>query len=1143
MAEYDVYNLEMGEDEPARLDQSKGERSKVEAVRLAEIARTRLIAAHDVQVKRKQVMMKSVAAESSYDVFLSFSGSENPFGFAHSLHRRLQAGGLLVFRDDAPLRTPKELPTRVYSSKIYVPIFTGTYGYSPWCLESLALMAEHASRSGGKEEVRPVFYNRGPSDVKLETPIYRDAVDMLRRTWGAEKVERWKKALVEAGKIKGWELRSYKSVGELITSIVRGIWLKLQLGRDVVPEHLSTHAEPVSSDIESDKLSIGAQPLSAIDPENLFTGAVPLNTNIVPEDIVTGSDPLKVKGNRTNEQAHAKATSKWSLIRSVFAVLYLLRRIRNREFCGFVSSLDGMHEVNDCVGGTSVEARSKHRFQRLALSSGTYSTSATSRWSLIRPVVTFLCFLFRLQRIRNRVYRRIFSLSGMHGVNDGVGGTSVEGLEDSQVLQIISLLDTQVNDVRIVGIHGRDGIGKTALAKIIYNKISLHFDACSFLAEIEETMQQPGGFQCLQTKLIFDILKREYEVASAFKGVRFLKEILRNVKVLLVLDDVENVSFLKEFVGAKLDWFGSGSRIIVTSKQRSILQGFLDQGSAHTYDVSSMDDNRAFALFWQYAMGKSYKHQPYVEIANRIVKAAEGLPLLVKVFGSFLHGKGQKEWIKFRDLIQQFQEDYQKILRTIYEALDQKQKQMYLDVACFLPDVDCRIASYMWHDYDRPHDEIEVLHRLSLIKMEENKIGMHKMLKSLARKIIYEGFHDPGTCVRFYIPAKAHDTKKRKRGTDHLNTIMAGFEILPSKTFLSLGCANIGGRFADALLNVRWLHWQGCPRDCEAISIHLENLLIVDLSWSMVTESWGGWKGIKMECLKVLNLTGCAGLLVTPSFSCYPNLEILILERCSRLVHLDPSINDLKLLVTLNLKFCSELSMLPVEMDGMNALEELLIDGTSVRELPASIGKLVQLQILSATNCFSLVQLPGSVSELKTLSVLALDNAKVLELPDSIGDLGELRRLSLRDCRGLGKLPESIGKLEDSLVELDISGTGISKLPDSTKHLQSLKVLKMDSCFLREFPSYIGELINLEEIHASWCRSLEGVIPSDIRKLDRLRELRLRCTRISSLPSEIQFMSSLQTLDLLHCNILEELPRLPSTLIDLYINPGLMQNM
>lgn len=75
---------------------------------------------------------------------------------------------------------------------------------------------------------------------------------------------------------------------------------------------------------------------------------------------------------------------------------------------------------------------------------------------------------------------------------------------------------------------------------------------------------------------------------------------------------------------------------------------------------------------------------------------------------------------------------------------------------------------------------------------------------------------------------------------------MAGFQILPGTTFLSLGHANIGERFADALLNVRWLHWQGCPRDFEAISIQLENLVILDLSWSKVTESWGGWKGIKV---------------------------------------------------------------------------------------------------------------------------------------------------------------------------------------------------------------------------------------------------------------------------------------------------------
>ncbi|XP_039173301.1 disease resistance protein RUN1-like [Eucalyptus grandis] len=794
-------------------------------------------------VGTKQRIVKVEPAKG--DVFLSFGGYDS-FGFAGILYRCLTAYGIRVFKDCGTLRTTKELPSLVYRSKIYVPIFSVKYAHSPRCLDALALMVEQTSGPRGKKEILPVFYDVERSDVQLIS-IYGEVLNMHRRRWGPNQVTRWQNALVKAGNVIGWERSAYQSEGKLITSMVANILRKL------IEEH-----------------------------------------NYVPEDLSTGDNQML-----------------------------------------------------------------------------SYRTSE---------------------------------------------------LADSQESKIMELLELEVNDVRIVGIHGRDGIGKTTLAKIVYDQIAIRFDACSFLAEIEETTQQPGGVQYLQTKLIFDILKREYEVTSAFKGVRFFKEIFRNMKVLIVLDDVERGSLLKEFIGAKLDWFGSGSRIIVISKQRSILQGFVDRGLARTYDVNPMDDNRAFDLFWQYAMEMSFKQNPYVEIANKIVKAAEGLPLHIKVFGSFLHGKRLEEWYKFKKLVQQYQEDCHKILSIVYEALDRMQKQMYLDIACFLPDVDCKIASYMWHGEDCPHDEIEVLRCMSLIEMEENKMGMHRLLRCLAREIICKGFHDPVTGVGLYIPAIAQDTNKGKKGTDQHNTEVAGFEIPPNTTFLSLDRTSVVGKFADASLNVRWLHWQGCPRDFKAIAIHLENLVILDLSWSKVTESWECWKGKQMESLKVLNLTGCADLLVTPTFSCCPKLEILILEQCSRLVHLDPSINDLKLLVTLNLKFCTVLSMLPVEMGGMNALRELLIDGTSVRQLPESIGKLVQLQIFSATNCISLVRVPSSVFEHKALSVLALDDAKIIELPYSIGDLKELRRLSLRSCCGLGELPESIGKLADSLVELDISG-------------------------------------------------------------------------------------------------------------------------
>ncbi|XP_048134774.1 disease resistance protein RUN1-like [Rhodamnia argentea] len=1006
MAEYSGEGRRRVEVEPARLNQDP---MKLEA----ELSMN----------KDTKSEAESSVAESEYEVFLSFTGSDNLFGFVDSLHCSLLADGIRVFRGLETVCTAKELRLSVYSSKIYIPIFSRNYARSPRCLDALALMVEHTARSGGTKEILPVFYDVERFDVKLESSLYGDALDAHGPMWGAEKVEQWKEALVEANKVEGWNSSSYKggSQRDLVTLITREISLKLKIGHNY--EH---------------------------------------------EDLFDGADHMLFY--------RRSASTRWVQIKSVVAFLcLLLRRIRNRT-------------------------HSKHMFQRMVLSSGTYSTSE---------------------------------------------------LEDSQESKVKELLELEVNDVRIVGIHGRDGIGKTALAKIVYDQISLHFDACSFLAEIAETTQQPGGVQYLQTKLIFDILKREYEAASAFEGVQLLKEIFRNMKVLIVLDDVERGSLLKKFIGAKLDWFGSGSRIIVTSKERSVLQGFVDRGLApSSHHVIPMHPNRAFHFFWHCAIEKidelnSRDLPSYVSIANNIVKAVKGLPLLLEVFGSFLRDKGLEEWIEFEDLIQRSQEDPQKILSRIYDALDEQQKQMYLDIACFPPDVDCRIASYMWHDYDHPNEVMEVLRRMSLIKTEENKVGMHSMLRCLAREIIRKGFHDPGTGVGLYDPAMAQGTNKGKRKVDHLNTEVAGHEILLNTTFLSLGRANDGGKFADALKKVRWLHWQGCPPDASNIQLEEnENLAILELPWSKVTESWDCWNGRTMQQLKVLNLTGCAGLIVTPSFSCCPNLEMLILERCSRLVHLDPSINDLKLLVTLNLKFCSELTMLPTEMGGMNALRELLIDGTSVRELPASIGNLVHLQILSAINCFSLGHVPDSVWKLEALVVLAFDGANILELPKSIGDLKNLRRLSLRDCRGLEKLPESIDKLADSLEELDISGTGISQLPDSTKRLRNLKVLKMDSCFIRELPRDIEWLTNLEEVHASLCRSLEGDIPSGIWLLRHLRELRLRATRISRLPSEIQFMSSLQTLDLLNCNFLEDLPiDPPRNLIKLDINPKLKKKM
>ncbi|XP_048132416.1 disease resistance protein RPV1-like isoform X2 [Rhodamnia argentea] len=723
---------------------------------------------------------------------------------------------------------------------------------------------------------------------------------------------------------------------------------------------------------------------------------------------------------------------------------------------------------------------------------------------------------------------------------------------DDQVNHIMSLMDTNDKGKRIVVfVHGEGGIGKTTLAKLVYNQVCCEFDGCSFLADIGETTQVFGGLQLLRTKLISDVLKRELEdVAFVNRGIEFFRDLFCNMRVLIILDDVENVFHLQKLIGDFFDCFASGSRILVTTRNSVIPE---ESPQIRTYHVSWLDNDQALQLFRQHAsIPTSSSHSNFV-LSHHARNTMAGLPLFIEVMAAVFHGKTWMEWNKLqRHWWSQYSLwDFQRILKEACLEINYGKKQIFLDIACFTTGVDSRVAFYLWYDFSFL-PSIEIPTPLAKIG-ENNQIWMHSMLRRLGREIVRgESLADPGRRSRLFNHEIALHTIKQKKGTEKVEALCLNFhqrtsdkltpedfKSMPNLRFLQLDHAVIAGDFANVFPNLRWLRWRGCPRHLQVTNFHLGNLTILDLSWSEVTKDWEGWDQFKMQNLRVLDLTGCTDLLVTPKFSSCQNLAMLILERCSQLVKIDNSIGDLKCLVSLNLKFCTELSMLPVEVGHLTALKELLMDGTSVQEIPISIGHLKQLETLSASNCFSLSQLPRTICHLTSISLLSLDGSRITALPDSVGELVRLKHLSLRDCRRIRKLPNSIGNIGRSLVELDVSGSGISKFPDSLKKLQKLKVLRMDSCFFSEFPPGIGELTSLEEIYASWCRSLEGGVPSEIGKLQNLRILRLRHSTISSIPAEIHQLSNLRTLDLLHCDMIKELPTLPSSKTILYVDDEL----
>ncbi|KAI6705099.1 hypothetical protein NL676_008061 [Syzygium grande] len=152
------------------------------------------------------------------------------------------------------------------------------------------------------------------------------------------------------------------------------------------------------------------------------------------------------------------------------------------------------------------------------------------------------------------------------------------------------------------------------------------------------------------------------------------------------------------------------------------------------------------------------------------------------------------------------------------------------------------------------------------------------------------------------------------KGSDDCFTSEEFGELLNLR-FLNLDRANMRGNFTSLLLELRWLPWRGCHKSSKPLVLNLENLVILDLSWSAMADDWEGWAQImeKANKLKVLELIGCGQLCRMPSFPPGSKLQRLILERCSHLSLIDKSIGNLKYLRSLNIK-STPIVLLPEEL-------------------------------------------------------------------------------------------------------------------------------------------------------------------------------------------------------------------------------------
>ncbi|XP_031475340.1 disease resistance protein RPV1-like isoform X2 [Nymphaea colorata] len=690
---------------------------------------------------------------------------------------------------------------------------------------------------------------------------------------------------------------------------------------------------------------------------------------------------------------------------------------------------------------------------------------------------------------------------------------------ETRVQEVKKMLENGDDDVHVVGIQGMGGLGKTTIAKAVYNDlIDVFSGAHCFISDIREKSGEPNGLVTLEKQLFRDIFGCEnISLSNVAHGISLIKERAKRKRVLLVLDDVDSIDQVDALAGES-DWFGSGSVIIITTRDEKVLRA-CNVKQHKIYKPKELNEAQSLELFAHHAFRGKLPQGEYLQLSSEVVAAAGGLPLTLEVLGSLLtYDMDVQKW---KDMLKKLQNipptKVRQRLKLSYDSLEELEQQIFLDISCFFIGWGRENAIYMWEDSGWfPHLAIDVLVQKSLIKIDEKsgQFQMHDQIRDMGRAIVQGGSpRKPQKQSRVWIYQDSLDLLHRKvPGTLDVE----GMEIMPNDKkwygkcvsaqcfermcnlrYLYVQHVNFRGTFSCFPTDLKWVFLDNChfdspPSDSD---FNLEKVVILNLhKTNMAQILINQLRVAAFEKLKTLSFRGVE-IKMTPNFTCLPCLVNLTLDECPALTTIDESIGELKSLTYLRVSTCEILE-----------------------KLPDSICRISSLKVLRLKSCSTLSSLPKRLGDLESLVELKIKDASITTIPESIAGLTNLCKLSVTHCEQLNVLPDSICLL--SLLEcLNVAHCSrLASLPERLGDLSSLAELELNLTGI-EVPYSVGQLINLRKLSARFCWRVSR-LPDSICQLSCLEVLDLGlCQKLSSVPERLGHMQSLETLDLSYSGI------------------------
>nr|AXU93657.1 RPP4/RPP5-like protein [Arabidopsis thaliana] len=711
-----------------------------------------------------------------------------------------------------------------------------------------------------------------------------------------------------------------------------------------------------------------------------------------------------------------------------------------------------------------------------------------------------------VEKIANDVSNKLF--------HPPKGFGDLVGIED-HIEAIKSILCLESKEAKImVGIWGQSGIGKSTIGRALFSQLSSQFPLRAFLTYKSTSGSDVSGMKLSWEKELLSEILGQKDIKIDHFGV--VEQRLKHKKVLILLDDVDNLEFLKTLVG-KAEWFGPGSRIIVITQDKQLLK-------AHDinliYEVEFPSEHLALTMLCRSAFGKDSPPDDFKELAFEVAKLAGHLPLGLSVLGSSLRRRGKKEWMEMMPRLRNgLNGDIMKTLRVSYDRLDRKDQYMFLCIACFFNGFKVSYVKELLED----DGGLTMLAEKSLIRITpDGDIEMHNLLEKLGREIDRaKSKGNPGKRQFLTNSKDIREVLTEKTGTETLLGIRLPHPVLFSERplqskineesfkgmrnlqYLEIGLwakIDLPQSLVYLPLKLRFLKWDFCPLKSLPSTFKAEYLVNLIMKNSKLEKLWEGT--LPLGRLKQMFLRGSKSLKEIPDLFLAINLEELDLRGCESLVTLPSSIQNATKLIYLDMRDCKKLESFPT---GLN---------------------LESLKHLDLTGCPNLRNFPA-------IKMGCSD----VDFPEGI---------VVEDCFWNKNLPAGLDYLDcltrcmpcefrpEQLAFLNVSGCKLEKLWEGIQSLGSLKRMNLsESENLTEIPD-LSKATNLKRLYLSGCKSLV-TFPSTIGNLQKLVRLEMKeCTGLEVLPTDVN-LSSLIILDLSGCSSLRTFPLISTSIQCLYL--------